>query len=70
LLACFAEWLAGKACCNHIDKSRVFFSGTGLDELVNVSKDWGCIEAAVFDPLGDDLLTVFFVFDITDMAPS
>jgi hypothetical protein len=62
--------LAGKSRCNHIDKPRVFFSGTGLDEVVNVSEDWGFVEEAVFDPLLDDFLTVFFPFDITDSSPA
>jgi hypothetical protein len=65
-----AEWLAGKACRNHIDKPRVFFSGTGLDEVVNVSEDWGFIEEAVLDSLTDDLLAVGFPLDITDSSPA
>ena len=36
-----AEWLAGKACRNHIDKPRVFFRCTGLDEVVNILQRWG-----------------------------
>tara|TARA_R100000808_G_scaffold552_2_gene2832 strand:+ start:775 stop:1044 length:270 start_codon:yes stop_codon:yes gene_type:complete len=68
-LACNAEWLAGKACRNHIDKPRVFFSGTGLDEVVNVSEDWGFVEETVFDPLLDDFLAVGFPLDIADSSP-
>jgi hypothetical protein len=65
-----AEWLAGKPCRNHINKPRVFFSCTGLDEVVNVPEDRGFIEEAVFDPLCDDLLTVSFILDITNVPPS
>jgi hypothetical protein len=61
-----AKWLAGKACRNHIDIALVFFRCTGLDEVVNVAKDWGFVEEAVFDPLREDLLTVFVPFDVPD----
>jgi len=61
--------LAGKACRNHVNKALVLSSCTGLDELVNVSEDWGFVEEAVLDSLRDDLLTVFFPFDIADSSP-
>ena len=69
-LSCNAEWLAGKACRNHIDIARVFFRCTGLDEVVNVSEDGGFVEEAVFDPLREDLLTVFFPLDISNSSPA
>jgi len=64
------EWLTGKPCRNHIDKPRVFFRCTGLDEVVNISKDWGFVEESVFDSLGDDLLAVGFPLDISDSSPA
>jgi len=70
LFACNAEWLAGKPCRNHIDKPRVFFRCTGLDEVVNVSEDWGFIEEAVLDSLREDLLTVGFPLDISNSSPA
>ena len=65
-----AEGLTGKAARNHVDKALVLFSGTGLDETVNVPEDWGLVEDAVFDPLGEDLLAVVVVFDIADRCPA
>ena len=65
-LSCNAKWLAGKACCKYVDIARVFFRCTGLDEVVNVSEDWGFVEEAVFDSLREDLLTVFVPLDIAD----
>jgi hypothetical protein len=62
--------LAGKPCRNHIDKARVFFSCTGLDEVVNVPEDRGFIEDAVLDPLREDLLAVGFPLDITYRLPT
>jgi len=70
LLACNAEWLAGKACRNHVDKARVFFTCTGLDELVNVSKDGGFVEEAVFNPLREDFLAVVIEFNVADCVPA
>jgi len=64
-----AEGLAGKAARNHVDKALVLFSGTGLDETVNVSEDWGFVKESVFDPLSDDFLTVGVVFDIPYRPP-
>jgi len=58
--------LARKTCRNHVDKALVFFSCTGLDEVVNVSKDGGFVEEAVLDSLREDLLTVFVPFDVPD----
>jgi len=69
-LACNAEWLAGKACRNHIDKAFVLFSCAGLDELVNVSKDWGFIKETVLDSLREDFLTVLVPFDISHGLPT
>jgi hypothetical protein len=65
-----AEGLAGKASRNHVDKALVLFSGTGLDETVNVSKDWGWVEDAVFDPLRKDFLAIVVVFDIAYRCPA
>jgi hypothetical protein len=62
--------LARKACCKYVDKARVFFRCTGLDEVVNVAKDGGFVEEAVFDPLREDLLTVGFPLDITYRLPT
>jgi hypothetical protein len=70
LLSCNAEWLAGKACRNHIDIALVFFSCTGLNEVVNVSKDGGFVEDAVFNPLREDFLAVGVVFDIAYRPPA
>jgi len=70
LLACNAEWLAGKACRNHVDKARVFFRCTGLDEVVNVSEDWGFIEEAVLDSLREDFLAVVIEFNVADCVPA
>jgi hypothetical protein len=69
-LSCNAEWLAGKACRNHIDKSLVLSSCTGLDEDVNVSEDWGFIEEAVLDSLREDFLAVLVPFDISHGLPT
>jgi len=66
LLSCNAEWLAGKACRNHVDKALVLFTCTGLDEVVNVSKDWGFVEEAVLDSLREDFLAVLVPFDVAD----
>ena len=65
-----AEWLAGKASRNHIDKPRVFFRCTGLNEVVNVSKDGGFIKESVFDSLFDDFLAVGFPLDISNSSPA
>jgi hypothetical protein len=65
-LSCNAEWLAGKACRNHVNISLVFFSGTGLDEVVNIPEDRRFIEDAVLDPLREDLLAEFVPLDISD----
>ena len=69
-LACNREWLAGKPCRNHVDKALVLFRGTGLDEMVNVSEDWGFVEEAVFDPLREDFLAVFIEFNVADCVPA
>tara|TARA_Y100000593_G_scaffold71668_1_gene131633 strand:- start:33 stop:380 length:348 start_codon:yes stop_codon:yes gene_type:complete len=68
--SCNAEWLAGKTCCNHIDIALVFFSGTGLEETVNISKDWGFLEEPVFDPLREDFLTELVKLDIPHRCPA
>jgi len=62
--------LARKTCCKYVDKARVFFRCTGLDEVVNVSEDWGFVEEAVLDSLREDFLAVFIEFDISDTVPS
>ncbi len=38
--------------------------------MVNVAKDGGFVEEAVFDPLREDLLTVGFPLDITYRLPT
>ena len=58
--------MARETCSKYVDKALVLVSCTGLDEVVNVSKDWGLVEEAVFDALGEDFLAVFVPFDIAD----
>jgi hypothetical protein len=70
LSTCNAEWLAREACRNHICKSSVLFSCTGLNELTNVSEDWGGWQESVSDSSCDDALAVFVPFDIADRFPS
>ena len=65
-----AKWRTRKACCKYVDKALVFFSGTGLNEVVNVSEDWCFIKEAVFDPLREDFLAVFIEFNVADCVPA
>ena len=70
LLSCNAKWLAGETCRNHIDIALVFFSATGLDEVVNVSEDWGFFEEPVLDPLREDLLAELVKLYIPHCLPA
>jgi hypothetical protein len=55
-LASDAERLAWEAPANHVDKSAILFSGTGLYELTHVSEDWRLVKDLIFNSLCDDLL--------------
>jgi hypothetical protein len=70
LLAGNGEWLAGKACCNHVRKSSVLPSGTGLHELTHVSEDWRGWQVSVCDSGGNNALAVFVPFDIANRLPT
>jgi hypothetical protein len=69
-LSCDAVRLAGKACRNHVRKSSVLFSGTGLCELTHVAKDRGCGNESVPDASGNDALAVVVPFDVSDWSPA
>lgn len=62
--------LTGEACRNHVRKSSVLESGTGLHELTHVAKDRGGWQVSVSDSSGDDLLAVVVDLDIPDWSPA
>tara|TARA_R110000824_G_scaffold61994_6_gene164444 strand:+ start:556 stop:801 length:246 start_codon:yes stop_codon:yes gene_type:complete len=64
------EGLARKASCKYVRNSLILVNCTGLDETVNVSKDWCFVEESVFDPLREDFLAVGVVFDIAYRPPA
>lgn len=61
--------LAREPSANHVRKSSVLSSCTGLHELTHVSEDRGSREEPVLDPLRDDSLTVLVDLDVPDRVP-
>ena len=70
LLARNAEWLAGKACANHVRNASVLVGCTGLNELTHVSEDRGFVQVSVCDSRGNDSLAILVPLDVSDMLPS
>jgi hypothetical protein len=70
LLSCNTERLAREACANHVRKSSVLVSGTGLCELTHVAKDRGGRQESVTNSGGDDSLAVVVPFDVSDCGPA
>jgi len=69
-LAGLTEWLAWKTSCNHVRKSSVFASGTGLYELTHITKDRSAWDESVRDSCGEHALAVVVPFDIADWSPT
>ena len=65
-LSRIAEWRTGKTCCKYIDKARVFFRCTGLDETVNVSEDWGFVKEPVIYPRPQYLGAIQIVLNVSN----
>jgi hypothetical protein len=69
LIACDGEWLAGKACANHVRNASVLLGCTGLCELTHISEDGGAVQVSVCDSGSNDALAVFVPLDVSDMRP-
>ncbi len=69
LFPCDGKWLAREACCNHICKSSVCSSCTGLYELTHIVKDWCFCKKSVLDSLGNNFLAVTVPLNVPDGVP-
>jgi hypothetical protein len=70
LFPCDTERLARESRANHVRKSAILASGTGLHELTHVSEDRGDGQESVCDSGSEDALAVVVPFHIADALPT
>lgn len=63
-------WLTWESSRNHVRKSSVLASGTGLHELTHVAKDRGSGDESIGDALGEHALAVVVPLDVADGCPA